>query len=322
MLESPMSTEGSPLTRMSLRRDVASVIGITLLSIVMSDYFNLNEWLYAFTRSAERFQIDELPIGVLVLLICLVWLVWRRYEHARLEIQARRQAEIRLVGALSENRSLAQENLRIQETERKHLARELHDELAQYLCAIKLDAVSIRDSGADAVFTSNAAVAIIRLVDHVHAGVRDMIGRLRPVGLDELGLIAAVEHCVEHWRQRQPGMRFQLSVRGNFESLSEAIKLTLYRLIQEGLTNIHKHAHAGRAEITLQRIDDKPGAPEELRLTVADDGRGMDSRLRHSGFGLNGMRERVEMMGGTFIIESASGGGLSLTARLPASERN
>lgn len=141
---------------------------------------------------------------------------------------------------LDENRQLAQENLRIQEVERKHLARELHDEFGQYLNAIKIDAVSICESrGTDAVFSTDAALSIIRTVDHVHAVVSDMIDRLRPVGLDELGLVAAIEHCVDHWRQRLPETRFQLSVRGNFEGLSEPLNLTLYRLIQEGLTNVH-----------------------------------------------------------------------------------
>src|SRR5580704_4402783 len=245
MRESPTQSEPSPLTYESPWRDVAVVIGITALSMLCSDYFNLNEALYAFTRREERFQIDELPIGVLVLLICLMWLSWRRYVHARREIAARRTAEGRLGAALAENRRLAHENLRIQEVERKHLARELHDELGQYLNAIKIDAVAIRENVAsDVAFSTNASVAIIRTVDHVHAAVSDMIARLRPVALDELGLVAALEHCVDHWRQRVPGTRFVLTVRGNFEDLSEPLNLTLYRLIQEGLSNIYLGARS------------------------------------------------------------------------------
>ena len=84
---------------------------------------------------------------MLVLSICLMWLSWRRYAHAHRELNARRIAEQGLGEVLAENRELAQQNLRIQEAERKHLARELHDELGQYLNAIKLDAVSICESG-------------------------------------------------------------------------------------------------------------------------------------------------------------------------------
>jgi two-component system sensor histidine kinase UhpB len=312
-------SEPSNVPRESAWRDTALVVGITALSIVLSIHFDLNEWLYALTRHWERFQVDELPIGMLVLSICLMWLSWRRYEHARRELNARRIAERRLGEVLVENRELAQENLRIQEAERKHLARELHDELGQYLNAIKLDAVSICESrGMDASLSTNAAGSIIRTVDHVHGAVSDMIARLRPVGLDELGLVAAIEHCVDYWRQRLPDTRFALSVSGNFENLGETLNLTMYRLIQEGLTNIYKHAHARQAEIALERVNASPGGADELRLTLADDGRGMQPSTRTSRFGLSGMRERVEMEGGTFVLDSAPGHGLRLEVHLPA----
>jgi signal transduction histidine kinase len=308
-----------PVSQESPWRDIAVVVGITVLSIIVSVYFNLNEALYGLTRRGERLQIDELPIGMLVLLVCLMWLSWRRYVHARRELRARQIAETQLSSVLAENRQLAQENLRIQEAERKHLARELHDEFGQYLNAIKLDAVSIYESrGGDAEFSTNLSLSIIRAVDHVHGAVSDMIGHLRPVGLDELGLVAAVEHCVDCWRQRLPATRFELSVRGNFEGLSEPLNLTLYRVIQEGLTNIHKHARAQHAEITLERTQSVDGDEDELRLTVADNGCGMESGVRRPGFGLSGIRERVEMAGGTFSLESAPGRGLIFAVRVPA----
>jgi two-component system, NarL family, sensor histidine kinase UhpB len=307
------------VTNDSSWRDIMVVIGVTALSIVCSVYFNLNESLYAFTRRGERYQIDELPIGMLVLLICLMWLSWRRYEQARRELRARQIAEARLGVTLAENRQLAQENLRIQEVERKHLARELHDEFGQYLNAIKLDAVSICESGGhEPEFSTNASRSIIRAVDHIHRAVSDMIGRLRPVGLDELGLVAAIEHCVDYWRPRLPNARLMLSIRGNLEGLNESLNLTLYRLIQEGLTNISKHARATQAEIMLERIESAESDASELRLSVVDDGCGMEPGARTSRFGLSGMRERVEMAGGSFALETAPGRGLRFVAHLPA----
>jgi signal transduction histidine kinase len=219
---------------------------------------------------------------------------------------------------LLENRRLAQENLRIQEVERKHLARELHDELGQYLNAIKLDAVAIRENGSgDPESSTEAALAIIATVDHVQHAVGDMISRLRPVALDELGLAAALEHCVDHWRQRVLTTRFVLNVAGNFDDLSEPMNLTLYRLVQEGLTNIHKHANAQRATITLERIRAAGRDQDELCLAVDDDGCGMETSARSSRFGLSGMRERVEMAGGTFVLRTAAGRGLRFEAHLP-----
>jgi two-component system, NarL family, sensor histidine kinase UhpB len=301
--------------------DIAAVIVITVLTILVSAHFELNEALYSVTRRWEHFQVDELPLGMLVLSVGLIWLSWRRFQHARRELRARRIAEARLALVLAENRELTQENLRIQEVERKHLARELHDELGQYLNAIKLDAVSICDSRArDAEFSTNASLAIIRSADHVHRAVSDMIGRLRPVGLDELGLVAAIEHCVDQWRQRLPNTRFLLSVTGDFDDLSESLTLTLFRLIQEGLTNVYKHASATQVGVCLQRGRSDRNGGDELRLTVTDDGCGMESNARVSRFGLSGMRERVEMSGGTFSLDSAPGRGLRFEALFPVRE--
>jgi signal transduction histidine kinase len=145
-----------------------------------------------------------------------------------------------------------------------------------------------------------------------------MIGRLRPVGLDELGLVAAIEHCVDQWRQRLPNTHFSLALRGDFDRLSESLTLTLYRLIQEGLTNIYKHADARHVDIVLQRLTCAPAGPDELLLTVADNGRGLAPGADTSGYGLSGMRERVEMAGGTFSMSSARNRGFSFEARLPA----
>jgi signal transduction histidine kinase len=320
MHEPPAESKLSPPAHESPWRDLALVAGITVIAFIFSSYFQFNEALYALTRDWEYFQADELPIGMFVLSICLIWLAWKRYAHARRELHARRIAEARLGGALQENRRLAQENLRIQEVERKHLARELHDELGQYLNAIKLDAVSITDEGGgDARISNDAPLAIIRNVDHIHRAVSEMIGRLRPVGLDELGLVAAIEHCVDQWCQRIPNTRILLLVEGNFEGLAEPLTLTLYRLIQEGLTNIFKHANASRAEISLSRDAPLHGAADVVRLKVADDGCGMEAGARRTRFGLSGMRERVEMSGGTFVLTSEPGRGLKFEACLPAS---
>lgn len=298
-------------------RDASLAVGVTVLAFVLSARFQFNEALYALTRRWEFLQLDELPTSLLAFSLCLTWLSLKRYRHAHRELQRRRIAETQLAGALAENRRLARETLHFQEIERKHLARELHDELGQYLNAIKLDAVSIGDGkNADPQCVADASQAIIRTVDHVYAAVGEMIGRLRPVGLDELGLVAAIEHCVDQWRQRLPQMRFELSIDGSLDGLSEPLTLTLYRLIQEGLTNIYKHADATRAEIAVERAG-VGGGKDELRLTVADDGRGMESEARTTRFGLSGMRERVELSGGSFVLTNQPGHGLKFVISLP-----
>jgi len=302
-----------PTSRAAIR-DLAIVVAATLLSILSTSYFQLDEWLYAQTRRWELFQIDELPVTFIVLVLGLMWYSRRRHRQTRLELAARRQAEADLADALAANRELAQQHIRSQESERKHLARELHDELGQYLNAIKLDAVAIRDAGG-APLAGKAAGTIIQSVDHVHAAVSDMIRRLRPVGLDELGLTAAVESCVDQWRVRLPGTRFALALSGELEDLGERLNLALYRVIQEGLTNCSRHADAKRVEISLRREISADG--DEVVLSVQDDGRGADLATETPRFGLNGMRERVEMLGGRFLVASEPGAGLRFEAHLP-----
>ena len=309
-----------PTPRGDVVRDLVFVVALTLISSAVSAYFELSEWLYTRTRQWEALQLDELPVALIALTLGLVWFSQRRHRRTRSELAARQRAEARLARALAENRELAQRHLLMQEAERKHLARELHDELGQYLNAIKLDAVSIRDHAAgDPAFAVKSAAAIIASADHVHIAVSDMIRRLRPVGLDELGLAAAIESCVDSWRQRAPNTRFSLSFDGKLDGLGESLDLTVYRLIQEALTNCQRHAAAGRVEISLQRRT-APNA-EELVLSVADDGRGMVLGEQKPGFGVSGMQERVEMMGGVFSLLSEPGRGLTLKAHLPVHRR-
>lgn len=318
---------------MDLWRDAAIVVLVTLAAAFLSVHFELGEAVLAWTGPREYFQLDELPGVLLVMATCAVWFAWRRYREVRTEIGRRRGVETDLATALTDNRVLAQHYVRIWDSEQRKLARELHDELGQYLNAIKLDAISIRDrarrqqsvtSDAGALVRGeplppieDAALGIIHSTNHVHAVVSDMIRRLRPVGLDDLGLAAALEHCVGHWRERLRTTTFTLSIEENIDDLGEALNLTIYRLAQEGLTNVSKHARAGRVQVQLERRSPQPDQPDEIAFSLADDGTGTDLDQRTGGLGLIGMRERVEAMGGQFTVSSAPGRGFRLVARLP-----
>lgn len=304
------------MTHPSIRRDIAIVIALTALSGYLAGHYELNERVFAITRHYEALQLDEWPIVVFVLALCLMWLSWRRYRLALAELQARQRAEARLTEVLEENRELARENLRAIEAERKHLARELHDELGQYLNAIKLDAVA-GQNGEDAESHARRTKRMLATVDHIHGVVSDMIRRLRPAGLDELGLSAALESCVEQWQQRLPATQFSLNVSGDLDGLSEHVNLTIYRLVQEGLTNSFKHADAAHIDVVLNRSL----ATNEIVLSISDDGKGMDMQERRTGMGLSGMRERAAMLGGTLVVETSPGRGFTVEARIPAEGR-
>jgi two-component system sensor histidine kinase UhpB len=292
-------------------RDAVLVASVTVGAWVLCAVFNVTETLHHLTAPYERYQLDELPSMLLVLGLGLTWFATRRYGEARQEIARRKLAETQLAAALADNRRLAQQYVELQEAERKALARELHDELGQYLNVIKLDAVGLRDDQrASPGATQQRTSAIVENCNHIHGALATLIRELRPAGLDELGLAAAVEHCVQTWRTRLPGVSVGLSISGDFTTIPESVAVTLYRLVQEAMTNIAKHAAAHRVTIRLERA-------ERIEVTVADDGVGTAGGVPTRGLGLIGMRERVMALQGELAFASAPGRGFELVARIP-----
>jgi len=299
--------------------DLAIVGGLTAGFALLSFKLDLSESLLRWAHSGERLQLDELPQILLVLAALLSWYAWRRTSEMKAELARRRAAETGLAQALEDNRRLGRQAVDAQESERRNLAREMHDELGQYLVAIRLDAASIgKDLEADRAQSQESAVAIVRHVDHLQAVVRGIIGRLRPAGLDVLGLAAALESCIEAWRPRLPGVDIHLNTEGDLERLGEEVDLALYRLAQECLTNVSKHASARLVQIEL--AEHCADGVRTIRFLARDDGRGAALPLGGQGFGLAGMRERVQFLGGEFAFSARPGAGFRVTAtlRLPA----
>lgn len=223
-----------------------------------------------------------------------------------------------LAQAREENRALTRRSLTIQEEERRFLARELHDELGQSLSAIKLMAVSLRASAQDRP-RLEAANAIVSECDRLFGVVRALMRRLRPLMLDDFGLTASLEDMVAAWRERNPATRLTFRCASEVESLAGEAGIDLFRIVQECLTNVAKHANAEHVEIRLGVKDGADG--KILTLSCIDDGCGIDPARSHSGFGLHGMRERVSSLRGSFRSVSAQGAGVRIEIEVPASGR-
>ncbi|HVW67651.1 MAG TPA: sensor histidine kinase [Steroidobacteraceae bacterium] len=312
--------------------DTMVVVLATLATAIVCVELDVSEALRRWTAPWERFQLDELPAVLLVLAVGLAWFAARRFGEAGRELRRRELAEAQLAAALTDNRRLSQQYVQLQEAERKHLARELHDELGQYLNVIKLDAVGLRDRqdaggsrdredpGAghdreDAHALRERAAAIVANCDHIHAALTALIRQLRPVALDDLGLEAALEHCTDTWRSRLPGVRLGLTLEGDLSDLSEAVTLTVYRVFQEALNNIAKHAAARNVALQLERSE------SALNATIRDDGVGVNRDAPTRGLGLIGMRERVAALNGELEVSSTPGNGFVLTVRIPVTKK-
>ncbi len=295
-----------------VRRDLFFVFVVTLGTFLFAAKVELNEWILSMTRPLEPYQLDELPLTIVVLVLSMGWFSWRRWVQFSKEYDLRLAAQQALGDLLAENRLLAQKNVLNQEEERRVLARELHDELGQSLNAIKLDAVAIRERvpvASDEVHKN--ATAIIEVANHVHETVRSLTRRLRPMALDELGLRDALELYVSQWERRNPLSTCTLETAGTLEGLGELLNITVYRCVQECLTNITRHARATAVKVVLSRDH------TTLRLAVEDNGCGMDLHAKRHGLGLVGLRERAESLHGSLELTSTMGKGTRIALSLP-----
>jgi len=215
---------------------------------------------------------------------------------------------------LEQNRQLTRVIQTHLEEERRSIARELHDELGQSVTAIKTIGAAIANrtqSGAPDIHRS--AQTIVEVAGRIYDAVHGIIRQLRPSALDNLGLQEAVEDMVNTWRERHPEITCHLAMTGELADLGETVNITAYRLIQECLTNVLRHADASRVEIELRR---EAGA---IRVSVADNGKGLAERHEadRARFGLMGIRERVQALRGEFELESLPGEGLKVSATIP-----
>jgi two-component system sensor histidine kinase TtrS len=239
------------------------------------------------------------------------------------EATERKRAEEESRSLLKENRFLIRKSLVVQEEERRHLARELHDELGQCITAIQADAETIRDvTGRKDTRVAASVRAILNVSAHLYDVVHCMIQRARPGVLDDLGLLVALEDLVNDCRARFPGIGYQLTTAGELNSLGEQINITLYRIVQECLTNIAKHADATKVTIQLTTNTDpqgqvRNGGGDTVSLMVRDNGRGLQPAGNGRGLGIAGMRERVEALGGHFTIQGMPDAGVTVSAMIP-----
>ncbi len=242
------------------------------------------------------------------------------------QLEARNQVErVRLLEAVGQQRkqlrALTRKLTEVQETERKQLARELHDELGQMLTAVGMNLAALQKELAATVSPSahQRLTETSQLVDQTLEQIRELSLNLRPPMLDDLGLIPTVRWYVKRYAERS-NFTVQCELTEFDRRLDPEIETALYRILQEALTNIARHAHATLVHL---RVDQ---TPTEVTAYVEDNGVGFDvaSVMEHEsypgGAGLLGMRERVTLLAGTLTIVSEPGGGTQLYLTIPREE--
>ena len=224
------------------------------------------------------------------------------------EIAERKRAE-------AERTQILQRLMTAQEDERRRIARELHDQFGQQLSALKLQIGRLTREFGSPPSLQEQLHALDAIAGQFDRDIDFFVWEMRPMALDDLGLVVALDNYVKSW-SRQIGVEAEFHSAGvDRNRLPSEIEIVLYRVTQEALTNVSKHAKATSASILLERRADS------ISLIVEDDGIGFDVEHTFSsareGLGLVGMRERVGLVGGTLHLESRAGGGATVAVRIP-----
>ena len=218
--------------------------------------------------------------------------------------------------AREELSAFASEAHAILEGEKTRIARELHDELAQSLTALKMDTIWVRDNfPADAQAAAAKLAAMLGMLDATVAATRRIASDLRPLMLDDLGLVPAVEWLVQNFGQRT-GVACMLEVDEEVE-LHEPYATAVFRIVQESLANVAKHAAASEVQVRIDRV------PGSVVLQVRDNGRGFVTNTPRKPYslGLMGLRERTQLLKGSIVIDSQPGQGTCIDVRIPVAEK-
>lgn len=225
-----------------------------------------------------------------------------------------------LQSSTEENKRLSARMLHVQDEERREIARDLHDELGPNIFSLRAASASLRKEldrpAPDAVRAAAQARTIIEHVEAIQKTNRRVLNRLSPMGLNELGLAGGLNAIANLWQRERPDIATAVSVSDDVEDLDESTKLTIFRCIQEGLTNAHRHAAATRicASVQLSTANCATGSQKAL-VSIEDNGIGIPAN-QPLGFGLTSMKERIRAAGGEFAIESRAGQGAVLRVTL------
>ena len=228
--------------------------------------------------------------------------------------------------AVEDKRRLAERAVSLQDAERKEIARELHDEFGPYLFALRAHASSLVRI-ADVPEPNSAALrehggAVLDQVNALQQFNRRVLDRLRPVGLAELGLREAIGALVRLWRESRPEVRIETDISQSLGVTGETAELTIYRTVQEALTNVFRHTRATSVNVAIEPASSQAEVPRDgrgsVRVHVRDNGGGL--KPGHTlGLGLTGMRERIAALGGTLAVTSSEIG-VTVEALVPTGQ--
>lgn len=303
--------------------DLSIVLVLTTLTYLIAGYFDLAERYINWTALGEWYQLDEIVFVLLVGCLGLVWFSLRRLNeqtktltHNLTMHEQLKKNHLHIKQLLKQNQALVNHMMLVRESERHHLATELHDVFGQYLAAMDANL----NVAKQLTPTSNEKLQLIiqSVIDsttHLRGVTRNKLRSLKPPTLDSLGFSGAAMELISDWQQTFPDIAVSKHIDINDETTEENTALALYRALQEGLVNVSRHAEASQIEIQL--FQQSTTRQNRYTLILDDNGKGMDVDISApAGLGLLGIRERCQDLGGQLIIGTSPLGGTRLTVNL------
>ncbi|HET8807085.1 MAG TPA: histidine kinase [Methylophaga sp.] len=289
-------------------RAVIGLLSFSILAVSLLVYVTINRMLkpaHLIVSGLEKMRDGQLHTRLPAFEIA----EWRRTSQA-INALADSQQQV-----LADNQRLALKLLNVQEEEHRYIARELHDEFGQCLAGMNAMTTSIHQSARQEYPKILPELENINhVIEHMMSALRSLLTRLRPTDVDEVGLQKSLQKLIKSWHQRSGNQtRFELTIDADLATLPEPLPVNIYRIVQEALTNIAKHAYATQASIQLH-------CPQTgtLVLQIEDNGLAEAKNIQQSmGMGLLGIHERVSALGGQTNITANPGSGLKMLITLP-----
>ncbi|MDB2704966.1 histidine kinase [Pseudomonadota bacterium] len=289
-------------------RSVIGVLFVSIFAVCILVYITINRMLtpaQTIVKGLEKMQQGQLDTRLPSFDIK----EWRQTSDAINQLVSNQEL------AIANNKQLALKLMNIQEEDHRYIARELHDEFGQCLSGINAITSSINQTAKQHYVELVPEIERIQpITSHMMDVLRSMLSRLRPVEIDDLGLQQSIHNLVDNWNSRSNGQtHHKLIITGNIDGLPKPLPVNIYRIVQECLTNIAKHAKASQSEVFINYH-----SPDLIELKINDNGIAeLDKFDDTLGVGLLGIRERVMALGGQLNLSSPEGAGLSITIRIP-----
>lgn len=289
-------------------RSVIGVLFVSIFAVCILVYITINRMLrpaHTIVWGLEKMQTGQLNTRLPDFDI-------KEWKHTS---DAINQLAFNQEQVMAENKQLALKLMNIQEEDHRYIARELHDEFGQCLSGINAITSSINQTAKQQCRDLLPEIERINpITTHMMDVLRSMLSRLRPVEIDDLGLQQSIHNLITNWNSRSNGQtHHELIITGNIDTLPEPLPVNIYRIVQECLTNIAKHAQASRSETTINYQ-----SPHTIELKISDDGIAeLDKFDNTLGVGLLGIRERVMALGGQLQLSTTDAGGLTISISIP-----